>query len=159
MAKAPKKATTQSNEEMILDLMEKIEAQAKEIAALQRDQAPLALDLTEKIEGLAKRQDSLEAEKGAFTEGLAGRLMKTENRMMTIETRAASAGAGTPDLLARSVLGTMLKLLEAQWREFTTARQILAKDVLAMGKPLLAEDSRPAGHIEKQLTVKDLQNA
>ncbi len=118
----------------------------------------LVLELIDKVDKLAKHMDKLEAEKENFAEGLAGRLLKLETVIEGLEALLVGEHTGAPDLLARKVLGGFLKLLEQQRREFTTARQVIAKEVLVIGKPLMKELERSPGHVEKQETVKDLEH-
>lgn len=119
----------------------------------------IVVELIDKVDWLAKRQDDLEAAKEAFTEGLAGRLLSIETKLATLEALLVSEHTGAPDLLARKVLAGFLTLLGLQWREFTTGRQTIAKKVMAIGKPLMTEPGRLAGNVEKQVTVKELENA
>lgn len=133
----------------------------KPTAAKKDDNEALILELMERLDAADKAARELAENLTAFGEGVAGRLLKLEDRMGALDDLTKSEDAGAPDMLCRRLLAGFLKLLDQQWAEFTTARQATAKEIIALGKPLMTVmtvASQRHGHMDKQQTVKELTN-
>lgn len=143
MAKAPAKKAG-GNDDLVLELMEKVEALSERVTGAEAAIAALGSNVTDLDEGAKASRDALQKAIQALSEAtegttrlLAGRIDKIELAQGNLQALLVGEHTGAPDVVARRVLTGFLKLLNEQRREMPTARQGLVKEIMTAGQSLL----------------------
>lgn len=144
MAKAPVKKPGGGNDDLVLELMEKVEALTARVTAAEASIAALGANVTNQGEATKASRDGLQKAIAALSDSaegaarlLSSRIDKVEMAQGSLQALLVGAHTGAPDVVARRVLTGFLKLLDQQRREMPTSRQALVKEIMTAGQVLL----------------------
>lgn len=148
MAKAAANKAAAGNDDLVLELMEKVEALTARMTATEASIAGLGATVTAQDEDAKAARDALQKAVHALSEAaeetarrLFGRIDRIEAAQGNLNALLVGEHTGAPDVVARRVLVGFLRLLDLERREMPTARQPLAKETLAAGQALLQAEA------------------